>query len=233
MPVSVREPDVPVTEIVYVPAVVPGVPPPPPPPRPPFPPPPPQAELPSASTTGNARTPTSVCQVLRFAGRPNSSRDASAVPPKRLSPGAVSTRKPAFRGIGAVIRSKHRCLSWQPRHGAHIDLHFGLVTRPKRRHAGLGLDSWLVLIGYLVGIAGFFFVHNQSLVAFVRALARPRSGPSLEASGPRWSACRPAADFSSCVCHEDPFAMINADREMGTTSSLFFGITVLGFRRKR
>ena len=39
---------------------------------------------------------------------------------------------------------------------------FGLVTRPKQRHARLGLDSWLVLIVYIVGISGLFFVHNQS-----------------------------------------------------------------------
>jgi cation:H+ antiporter len=39
---------------------------------------------------------------------------------------------------------------------------FGLILRPQRRIARMGLDSWLVLICYLVGIAGLFYVHNQS-----------------------------------------------------------------------
>jgi cation:H+ antiporter len=38
---------------------------------------------------------------------------------------------------------------------------FGLITRPRRRIARLGLDSWLVLITYVAGIIGLFFVHNR------------------------------------------------------------------------
>lgn len=38
---------------------------------------------------------------------------------------------------------------------------FGLITRPQKRAARLGLDSWLVLVAYIVGIAGLFFVHNR------------------------------------------------------------------------
>lgn len=38
---------------------------------------------------------------------------------------------------------------------------FGLVTRPSRRIARLGIDSWFVLAAYIAGIAGLFFVHNH------------------------------------------------------------------------
>jgi cation:H+ antiporter len=38
---------------------------------------------------------------------------------------------------------------------------FGLVTRPARRVARMGVDSWLVVAAYVAGIAGLFFVHNH------------------------------------------------------------------------
>ncbi|HSU19228.1 MAG TPA: hypothetical protein VLI45_05725 [Acidobacteriaceae bacterium] len=38
---------------------------------------------------------------------------------------------------------------------------FGLVTRPSRRVARLGVDSWIVLIAYIAGMVGLFFVHNH------------------------------------------------------------------------
>jgi len=38
---------------------------------------------------------------------------------------------------------------------------FGLILRPRRRYARLGIDSWLVLLTYLVGIAGLIFVKND------------------------------------------------------------------------
>ena len=38
---------------------------------------------------------------------------------------------------------------------------FGLILRPERRYARLGLDSWLVLIAYILGTAGLVFVHNK------------------------------------------------------------------------
>ena len=37
---------------------------------------------------------------------------------------------------------------------------FGLVLRPSRRFARLGIDSWLVLLTYVLGMAGLVFVKN-------------------------------------------------------------------------
>ncbi len=39
---------------------------------------------------------------------------------------------------------------------------FGLVLRPTKRYARLGIDSWLVLVTYVVGVAGLIFVKNGS-----------------------------------------------------------------------
>ncbi len=37
---------------------------------------------------------------------------------------------------------------------------FGLILRPTRRYARLGIDSWIVLLTYIVGVAGLIFVKN-------------------------------------------------------------------------
>lgn len=37
---------------------------------------------------------------------------------------------------------------------------FGLILRPARRYARLGIDSWMVLLTYLLGVAGLIFVKN-------------------------------------------------------------------------
>jgi len=37
---------------------------------------------------------------------------------------------------------------------------FGLILRPIKRYARLGLDSWIVLLTYLLGIAGLIFVRK-------------------------------------------------------------------------
>ena len=37
---------------------------------------------------------------------------------------------------------------------------FGFILRPQKRILRLGLDSWLVLITYVVGIAGLLFLTN-------------------------------------------------------------------------
>jgi len=38
---------------------------------------------------------------------------------------------------------------------------FGLILRPQRRYARMGLDSWLVLLLYIAGAIGLVFVSNQ------------------------------------------------------------------------
>ena len=37
---------------------------------------------------------------------------------------------------------------------------FGLILRPSKRYARIGLDSWLVLSTYALGMAGLIFVKN-------------------------------------------------------------------------
>jgi cation:H+ antiporter len=37
---------------------------------------------------------------------------------------------------------------------------FGLILRPTKRYARLGLDSWMVLLTYLMGVGGLIFVKN-------------------------------------------------------------------------
>ena len=37
---------------------------------------------------------------------------------------------------------------------------FGLILRPSRRFARMGIDSWLVILTYAMGMAGLIYVHN-------------------------------------------------------------------------
>jgi cation:H+ antiporter len=36
----------------------------------------------------------------------------------------------------------------------------GIVLRPLRRHYGLGVDSWVVLVAYCCGLSGLYVVSS-------------------------------------------------------------------------
>src|ERR1700678_3215283 len=78
VPVSLTPPEVPVSVMVYVPAVVPGVPPPPAPPLllPPL----PQARTPPLRVTISASNPSIVCHLRRCVGMPKISMQAKVAP---------------------------------------------------------------------------------------------------------------------------------------------------------